>query len=262
MYWTGEKNLWDGEEIWGPCAISRRFIIKARFIIRALCLEETTELYQTHPTFTKVAVRRILLWTNLKDLQSKIYTRAHFFAVLFVGLFESWAFGVCRWKIWIWRRHIAHDNIFREFRQAVKVGQYIRADHPESRACSHNFYKKIITITGDDWKNKTLQDVEEFKNELSERYRFQTFLTLIHVQHSSIAIVFSVPHWLQINIEEIEPFLFMKKVIKVFLGNTCLIDWTKQVSNKLYSYIVLSPGIPHYYYSALEKGDVRMCTWL
>ena len=117
------------------------------------------------------------------------------------------------------------------FRRKVKVGEFVRANRTESIACHHYFYKKIITIMGDDWEKETLQDVEDYKTELASELQFQPFLTQIHVRRSSIAIVFSIPHWIQINFEELEPLFMSKKVVKVFLGDFCLMDWTNQVNN-------------------------------
>ena len=118
------------------------------------------------------------------------------------------------------------------FRKTVKVGEFVRANRTESIACHHYFYKKIITIMGDDWEKETLQDVEDYKTELASELQFQPFLTQIHVRRSSIAIVFSIPHWMRINFEQLKPFFRSKNVVKVSLGDFCVIpDLTKpQVS--------------------------------
>jgi hypothetical protein len=115
------------------------------------------------------------------------------------------------------------------FRRRVKVGEFIRASHTESPACHHYSYKRIVTIMGDDWEKETLQDVEDYKTELANKLHFQSFLPQVHVRHSSIAIVFSIPHWIQIDFVELEPFFRSKNVVKVCLGDQCLMDWTKQV---------------------------------
>ena len=105
------------------------------------------------------------------------------------------------------------------FRRRVRVGEFIRANHKESVACHHYFYEKIVTIMGDDWEKETLQDVENYKIELAIKLQFQPFLPQVHVQPSSIAIVFSIPHWIQINLKHLEPFFRSQKVVKFCLGN-------------------------------------------
>lgn len=121
------------------------------------------------------------------------------------------------------------------FRKNVKVGDFVHANRTESRACHHYFYKKIVSIVGDHWKNKSLEDMEDYRIKLSIELQFQPFLTQIHVKRSSIAIVFSIPHWIQINFEELEPFFRSNGVIKVCLEDLCVIDWTNQV-NDVYNY--------------------------
>ena len=113
------------------------------------------------------------------------------------------------------------------FRRRVRVGEFVRANCIDSVACHHYFYKRIITIMGDDWEEETLQDVENYKTELAVKLQFQPFLPQIHVRRSSIAIVFSIPHWIQINFV---PFFRSKRVIKVCIGEFCLMDLTKQVN--------------------------------
>ena len=117
------------------------------------------------------------------------------------------------------------------FRRRVKVGDFVHANHVDSVACHHHFYKRIVTIMGDDWEKETLQDVEDYKTELAIKLQFQPFLTQIHVQPSSIAVVFSIPHWVQINFEQLEPFFWSKNVVKVHLGDICVMDWTNQVND-------------------------------
>jgi hypothetical protein len=121
----------------------------------------------------------------------------------------------------------AYTNGLELFRRRVKVGEFIRASHRESPTC--HFYKQVITIMGDNWEKETLQDVEDYKTDLAGELQFQPFLTQIHVKRSSIAIVFSIPHWIQIDFIKLQPFFMSRNVIKVYLGGHCLFDWTNQV---------------------------------
>ena len=116
------------------------------------------------------------------------------------------------------------------FRRRVKLGKYVRACHTMSHAYKHNFYKQIVTIMGEDWEKKTLQDAEDYRIELSEKLHFQSFIPRIDVRSSSIAIVFSIPRGIQINTVELEPFFYYKNVNKVYLDGVCFIDWIKKVS--------------------------------
>ncbi len=117
-----------------------------------------------------------------------------------------------------------------EFRKKVKISEYLQAVSSQKDLCSHRFYKKIVTQMGPDWEKETLQDVEEYINEFFEELCIQNFLARFQVIRSSIAIVFSIPHWMQINFVKLEPFFHYKGVVKVYLNDLCLIDWTKEVS--------------------------------
>ncbi len=117
-----------------------------------------------------------------------------------------------------------------EFRKKVKISEYLQAVSQQKDLCSHRFYKRIVTQMGPDWEKETLQDVEEYTNELSEKLCIQNFLARFQVMRSSIAIVFSIPHWMPIDFVKLEPFFHHKGVIKVYLNDLCLVDWTKEVS--------------------------------
>ena len=116
------------------------------------------------------------------------------------------------------------------FRSRVKLGEYVRACHTMSRAYKRNFYKQIVTIMGENWEKETLQDAEDYRIELSEKLHFQAFIPRMDVRYSSIAIVFSIPRWIQISFVELEPFFHYKNVNKVYLDGNCLVDWIKKVS--------------------------------
>ncbi len=118
----------------------------------------------------------------------------------------------------------------KEFRRRVKISDYLRAVPRHDDVYSHQFLQKIITQMGKDWEKETLQDMEEYKIGLSEKLYIQTFLLHAQPIHSSIAIVFSIPHWMRIDFVKLKPFFHHKGVIKVYLNDLCLIDWTKEVS--------------------------------
>lgn len=110
------------------------------------------------------------------------------------------------------------------FQRRVTVGEFVHASHAVGRVpCQHFFYQEIVTIVGDEWKTKSLQDAESYKVRLAFQLQIQSFLPKIHVKPSSIAIVFSIPRWIQINFEKLVPFFQSEGVIKVCLGDSCVI---------------------------------------
>ena len=145
------------------------------------------------------------------------------------------------------KRMNSYSKELKAFRRQVKLSNFVHAHHRESQACSHYFYKRITTIMGGNWEEKTLQDAEEYRIELSQRNYYQMFMPQMHVQESSIAIVFSIPHWLQINLEELEPFFRRNEVIRVLFNDFCVIDWIHGEVNFFYIGSQIHNGIASYY---------------
>ena len=112
-----------------------------------------------------------------------------------------------------------------QFRQSVKLGEYVQSNRSfvDVSACR---YQEIITIMGQGWEEKTLQDAENFKTELAKRCLIQPFLTRIHANRSSIALIFYLPLSFEIIMEELEVFFKVMNVVKAHLDNACFFDWT------------------------------------
>ena len=122
-----------------------------------------------------------------------------------------------------------------QFRSNVKLGEYVKS---RRRNISTKVNKEITTIMGPGWEDKTLQDAENFKNELADKCHIQQMLGRIHATHSSVALIFYVPHWFEVKKEKLEPFFRKQNVRKVYLDDVCFIDWTEQVGMTYHSIIV------------------------
>ena len=116
------------------------------------------------------------------------------------------------------------------FRSSVKLGDFVQS-RPSFKDINTCRYKKITMVMGQSWKGKTLQDAENFKNELAEECSIQPFLTRIHANRSSIALVFYLPLWFEVKMEELAmgSFFKIRNVSEVNLDGVCFFDWTKQV---------------------------------
>lgn len=127
----------------------------------------------------------------------------------------------------------AYLKELKQFRLSVKVGDYVcvRSEDSDINHTEINqfFYKKAITIMGHDWEERTLQDLEEFKVKLFLEFHFQPFLARVDVRRSSIAIIIYFPCWIELNTRILETFFRQQNVIKVYLEDDCLFDWTQQV---------------------------------
>ena len=136
------------------------------------------------------------------------------------------------------KRHGSPENVksmeaylqeLRTFRQGVTVGEFVKVSRADIKAKGFH-YKKIIMKMDPEWEYKTLEDAEEFKVEFCNANRFpQSITTRMDAVNSCVAIVFYVPIQVEISLEKLKPLLKRKKVVKVYLDNVCIVDWTKQV---------------------------------
>ena len=115
-----------------------------------------------------------------------------------------------------------------QFRSSVRLGDFVLS-RPSFKDITTCCYKQITTVMGQNWKEKTLQDAENLKNELAEKCSIQPFLTRFHATRSSIALVFDLPPWFEVKIEELGSFFKTRNVSKVYLNDICFFDWTEQV---------------------------------
>ena len=113
----------------------------------------------------------------------------------------------------------------KQFRSEVKLGEYVKSKQNDDNISESKIYKEITAIMGPGWEEKTLQDAENYKNELADKCHIQRLLGRINVTRSSIALVFYVPRWFEVKKEELEPFFRKQNVRKVYLDDICFIDW-------------------------------------
>ena len=116
-----------------------------------------------------------------------------------------------------------------QFRLEVKLGEYVKSRQRNININDGKIYKEITTIMGHDWENKTLQDVEYYKNELADLCHIQRLFGRINIPRSSIALIFYIPCWFEVEKEKLEPFFRKHNVRKVYLDEVSFIDWTEQV---------------------------------
>ena len=57
----------------------------------------------------------------------------------------------------------------------------------------------------------------------------QSITTRMDAVNSCVAIVFYVPIKVEISLEKLKPLLRRKKVVKVYMDNVCMVDWSEQV---------------------------------
>lgn len=115
--------------------------------------------------------------------------------------------------------HIAlmhqYNEKLEEFRK-VRINDFIAASQGKDLTITDYSISCLVTVMGEEWEEKTLQDVEDYRTEMCKESSFKLYVSRANPQKSSIAIVFSMPRSIQINIKKLEPFFYKKKVLKVF----------------------------------------------
>ena len=115
------------------------------------------------------------------------------------------------------------------FRICTPVGEFVKVAGADI-TINRGFYKKIIMKMDPEWENKTLEDAEEFKIDFCNENSFpQSITTRMDAVNSCVAIVFYVPIKVEISLEKLKPLLRRKKVVKVYMDNVCMVDWSEQV---------------------------------
>lgn len=106
---------------------------------------------------------------------------------------------------------IKYAEKLKQFRASVKLGEYVKAATP-TEVNSHKF-QKIISIMNPGWENQTLEDAEQYKIDFAKECRMQSFLAQVRVEESSIAIIFYLPPWIEVNMYDLMPFFKRNGVI-------------------------------------------------
>lgn len=146
---------------------------------------------------------------DAKSLQELFYYLANYWDYLNSGLLESiiQEFGSDEDR----KSMNAYLKDLDHFRARVKAEDYIQTSHAKRVDCDDFFYKQIILkMEEEGWKSKTLQDVENFRLELSKQCHFLPYLTQIHVTPGSVALVVTIPCWIEIDIVKLDPVFLIK----------------------------------------------------
>ena len=104
------------------------------------------------------------------------------------------------------------------FRSSVKLGDYVHARHRKNNILEFVQCKSVITIMSSDWKDRTLLDAERYRIGFGQENHFQQFLPRMDVVLSSIALIMSLPCWVEINLDELAGFFNRNDVKKVFVN--------------------------------------------
>ena len=103
-----------------------------------------------------------------------------------------------------------------KYRRKVKLGDYVKI-YKKTNPPLYN--KKLSTVVGDDWRCKTLQDLEDVRLEFADKTKCDKMILRALPHESQFTIVFSMPSWVQLNLVELYPVLSTIGATKVYLNN-------------------------------------------
>ena len=125
-----------------------------------------------------------------------------------------------------------------KFRCKVFVGNFIRVCNKKPENISEFYCVHLMAVMDKKWETATLQDVEELRLELTMKPCCSELIKAYPVL-SSIAISFSIPFWINLNLKRTIPLLCSKGAVKVFLNERCIVDSNEKVSITCSQYNVI-----------------------
>ena len=103
-----------------------------------------------------------------------------------------------------------------EYRRSVKLGEFVKICKKINPLL---YNKELSMVVGDDWRCKTLQDLEDARLQFADKTKCDELLLRALPKQSQFTIVFSMPSWIQLNLVEMYPVLSTIGATKVYLND-------------------------------------------
>ena len=105
----------------------------------------------------------------------------------------------------------------KKYRRRVKLGEFVKiiCEKPNPPL----FNKELSIHVGEDWRRKTLQDLEDVRLQFADKTKCERFLFRALPRQSHFTIAFRMPSWIQLNLVELYPVLSTIGATKVYLNN-------------------------------------------
>ena len=108
-----------------------------------------------------------------------------------------------------------------KYRRSVKLGDFVKVCKKLNPLLYH---KKMSVIVGDDWRDKTLQHLEDVRLQVADKIECDKMLLQSYPKQSQFTIVFRMPSWVQLNLVDLYPVLSTIGVTKVYLNDDYIYD--------------------------------------
>ena len=104
-----------------------------------------------------------------------------------------------------------------KYRGSVKLGDFVKITC--KKKTPQQFNKEFSVEVGEDWRHKTLQDMEDVRLLVADEAKVNNLLFRTSPRQSHFTIVFSMPSWVQLNLVDMYPILSTIGATKVYLNN-------------------------------------------
>jgi len=108
-----------------------------------------------------------------------------------------------------------------KYRGGVKLEDFVKII---CRRPNPQYNKNLSATVGENWRNKTLQDLEDIRLEMADTAKCDRLLFRALPKQSNFTIVFSMPSWVQLNVVDLYQFLSTIGATKVYLNDDYIHD--------------------------------------
>ena len=113
--------------------------------------------------------------------------------------------------------------------------------------------QEIVMELGDNWREQSLEQLEEFRIEVSRKRWFEDYVPLKRIKVSSVVAVFSLPKSVDshsLELESLRQFFQEHQVLRILLNGYCILNLHVQ---QVYPFVVCTA--PFVYPSVSSKGE-------
>ena len=109
-----------------------------------------------------------------------------------------------------------------KYRKTVKLGEFVKIIC--KRPNPPLFNKELSMYVGEDWKYKTLQDLENVRLQFADNTKCNRLLLRALPKQSHFTIVLRMPSWVQLNLVELYQVWSCIGATKVCLNDDCIFE--------------------------------------
>ena len=121
----------------------------------------------------------------------------------------------------------------KKYRRSVKLGEFVQIFC--SRPGLPLYNKELSVHVGEDWRRKTLQDLEDVRLQVAEETKCEHFLLRALPRQSHFTIVLRMPSWIQLNLVDLYPVLSTIGATKIYLNNDFVYELKVRLCSVIYS---------------------------